>query len=137
MAATLPKQDDATSCGVFVAMYAYYWLHYRKFPDNRDFTQDDVPALRLFIASRLLSTQKDGLGLYLERLGLRSDMSNLPVSFLDLFLHVSITLCNAREWVISPLSCMHLLALLHRSANGLLTLLAPLLRHQSLNLQKT
>ena len=62
---------------------------------NRDFTQYDIPALRLFMASRLLSIQKDGLRVHLERLSLRSDMSDLPISLQELFLHVSISSYNA------------------------------------------
>ena len=96
-AATLPKQhkDDATSCGIFVTMYAYYWSLYRRFPDDKDFTQDDVPALRLFIASRLLSFQTNGLLVSLGHLSLRSDFSDLPLSLLELFLPVSPSLCHA------------------------------------------
>ena len=50
-----PFQTDGTSCGVFVSIYAFYSMTSLSWPTVHDFTQKDVPSLRLFIASKLLS----------------------------------------------------------------------------------
>ena len=84
----LPKQTDNYSCGVFVAFYAMYWLQNRKFPSTKDFTQEQAPQMRLFMASRLSSAAKGGLHVLLQRNRLLPDMSGLPILLRNMFLDI-------------------------------------------------
>ena len=51
-----PHQTDGTSCGIFTAIYAYYWIKFRSWPTVENWTQFDIQSLRLFIAAQLLPT---------------------------------------------------------------------------------
>ena len=84
----LPKQTDGYSCGVFVAFYAMFWFKYRKFPSTEDFTQQQVPHMRLFMASRLSSAARGDLHALLQRNGLLPYMLNLPIVLRDMFLDI-------------------------------------------------
>ena len=44
-----PVQYDSTSCGVFVALTAAYWMWYHRLPTSEDFTQQTIPKLRSFM----------------------------------------------------------------------------------------
>ena len=48
---SLPSQTDTTSCGVFVCMFAYYWLREQRLPVSSDFHQRNRNHLRLYIAN--------------------------------------------------------------------------------------
>ena len=50
-----PHQTDERSCGVFVAIYAHYFITEGRWPTVSDWTEADIPALRLFMASHFLS----------------------------------------------------------------------------------
>jgi hypothetical protein len=45
------KIITSDSCGVFVIMTALYWIRERRLPTTSDWTQNNIPALRLYIAS--------------------------------------------------------------------------------------
>ena len=47
----IPTQHDSVNFGVYVCMYAYYYIIYNKFPNkNNDFNHSVVNKLRLWIA---------------------------------------------------------------------------------------
>ena len=96
----LPKQTDDTSCGIFISFYALYWINYRKFPTTRDFVQDQVPNMRLFMASRLSSVAHGDLRILLENNKLQPDMSDLPISLRNMFLNIPLR--NLHIWNEKP-----------------------------------
>jgi Ulp1 family protease len=49
-------QLDGTSCGIFVAMTVYYLLVQQQWPTRQDFTQGNIPTLRLFMLKVILDT---------------------------------------------------------------------------------
>jgi len=49
----LPLQTDFISCGVFVAITAAYWIMHLRLPTKFDWTQQQMPKLRLHIAATL------------------------------------------------------------------------------------
>ena len=49
-----PHQTDGTSCGIFTAIYAFYWVTFRSWPTVENWTQFNIPSLRLFIAAKFL-----------------------------------------------------------------------------------
>ena len=49
----LPRQTDGSSCGVFTAMTAWYLLYNDRLPTTADWTQSNVPTLRIFMAHML------------------------------------------------------------------------------------
>ena len=51
-----PHQTDGTSCGIFTAIYAFYWMTFRSWPTVENWTQFNIPSLRLFIAAQFLPT---------------------------------------------------------------------------------
>jgi len=55
---TLPIQKDDTSCGVFVAITIYYLVVMRRWPKREDFTEGNVPMLRLFMIKVILQTNR-------------------------------------------------------------------------------
>ena len=50
----LVAQTDGTSCGVMSAMQGYYYLMFGKLPTIDDWTQDDVPELRIFMLHEIV-----------------------------------------------------------------------------------
>ena len=68
-----PVQNDSTSCGVFVALTAAYWMWYHRLPTSEDFTQQTIPKLRSFMlyVLSLVDTQQTQLAALLD--------SDLPV----------------------------------------------------------
>jgi Ulp1 family protease len=57
-----PKQTDSTSCGVLTAMAAWYLLVHDRLPTTHDYTQADVPELRMYMANILriaYTTERD------------------------------------------------------------------------------
>ena len=52
--AQTPRQTDGGSCGVFVSMYAWYWMMFGRLPTISDFTNADHEELRCFITSAIL-----------------------------------------------------------------------------------
>lgn len=50
-----PHQTDGRSCGVFVAIYAHYFITEGRWPTVSDWTEADIPALRLFMAAHFSS----------------------------------------------------------------------------------
>ena len=53
-----PLQTDGHSCGVFAIMTAIYWIMKRRLPTASDWTQKNMPVLRLFIASNIISNSE-------------------------------------------------------------------------------
>jgi len=54
---TRPLQTDSTSCGIFAAMTAVYWIQFQQLPTIYDWTQADVPNLRLYMANKLIPAE--------------------------------------------------------------------------------
>ena len=57
----VPRQQDSSSCGVFVLMCAFYWYKYNRLPDfNLDWNSNDInssrPNLRQFILYFIIKT---------------------------------------------------------------------------------
>jgi hypothetical protein len=50
----MPKQTDNTSCGIFASMAGLYWMEKQRFPTTDDYTQEDIPLLRLFMGNVIL-----------------------------------------------------------------------------------
>ena len=60
----VPRQNDSTSCGVFVLMFAFYWYKFNKLPDlNIDWNSNDInsstPNLRQYILHFIIKTIHD------------------------------------------------------------------------------
>lgn len=58
---SVPKQTDGSSCGIFLAMTAYYWYHYNILPDkNVHWNENNInsltPNLRHFILHEIIHT---------------------------------------------------------------------------------
>ena len=58
---SLPRQDNDDDCGVFASMFIFY-LAQGVIPTKGDFSQKDIPALRLAIAAMILRTNVEGGG---------------------------------------------------------------------------
>jgi Ulp1 family protease len=54
----LPLQTDWHSCGVFVAITAAYWIVHQRLPSVSDWTQQDIPILRLHMAATLFENER-------------------------------------------------------------------------------
>ena len=53
----LPKQQDSTSCGIFVAYIIYNYITYRRFPTKEQFsTKADITEMRQYMAHTLTDT---------------------------------------------------------------------------------
>ena len=50
----LPTQTDSTSCGVFSAMSLHHYVTFGSLPTVDDWTQKEVPALRLFMLHEIM-----------------------------------------------------------------------------------
>ena len=55
-----PIQSDPTSCGVFVSLTAANWIWYRCLPTTEDWTQKNVPELRLYMLYQLWLLRENG-----------------------------------------------------------------------------
>ena len=55
-----PIQRDETSCGVFVSLTAANWIWYRCLPTTEDWTQKNVPELRLYMLYQLWLLRENG-----------------------------------------------------------------------------
>ena len=55
LAGAFPLQTDGTSCGVLVSAFVWFFCRHGRFPVQGDYTQDNVPAIRLCIAHTLLA----------------------------------------------------------------------------------
>ena len=66
--ANRPVQYDSTSCGVFVALTAAYWMWYRRLPTSEDFTEQTIPNLRSFMVYilYLMDTQQAQLAHFVD-----------------------------------------------------------------------
>ena len=66
--ANRPVQYDSTSCGVFVALTAAYWMWYRRLPTSEDFTEQTIPNLRSFMVYilYLMDTQQAQLARFVD-----------------------------------------------------------------------
>ena len=67
--ANRPVQNDSTSCGVFVALTAAYWMWYRRLPTSEDFTeQSTIPNLHSFMVYILclMDTQQAQLAPFVD-----------------------------------------------------------------------
>ena len=65
--ANRPVQYDSTSCGVFVALTAAYWMWYRRLP-TEEFTEQTIPNLHSFIVYilYLMDTQQAQLAPFVD-----------------------------------------------------------------------
>jgi hypothetical protein len=53
-----PSQTDNHSCGVFATMTAIYWIRDRQLPTTLDWTQNNMPSLRLFLAHAIFTNSE-------------------------------------------------------------------------------
>ena len=58
---SLPTQRDSSSCGIFVAMTAFYWYKFNRLPHYQfDWNENDVnsstPDLRIFVLHFIITT---------------------------------------------------------------------------------
>ena len=53
-----PLQTDNHSCGVFAIMTAIYWIRDRQLPTTLDWTQKNMPSLRLFLAHAIFTNSE-------------------------------------------------------------------------------
>ena len=53
-----PLQTDNHSCGVFATMTAIYWIKNRQLPTTSDWTQSNMPELRLFLAHEIFTNSE-------------------------------------------------------------------------------
>jgi Ulp1 family protease len=73
---SVPRQRDGSSCGIFVAMTAYYWYKYRRLHDkNTDWNENNVnsltPNLGHFLLHHIIHT------VYLENARILNQISLL------------------------------------------------------------
>ena len=60
----LPRQRDGTECGVFVSMFAFHYIVFKKHPTTSDWDTPMLPKLRLFIAYQIFRLLEHHLALH-------------------------------------------------------------------------
>ena len=58
---TITRQNDGSSWGIFLVMFAFYWYTFRRLPNkdtdwNNDDVSDTIPNLRHFVLHFILNT---------------------------------------------------------------------------------